>query len=49
MTFVSEYNKSNPDHITIKLEIVPNVNASDVLKAEIATGNAPDICRALPA
>ena len=41
--FVSDYNSSNPDGITLKIEIVPNANAYDVLKAEIADGNAPDI------
>jgi multiple sugar transport system substrate-binding protein len=41
--FVASYNKSNKDGITVKLEIVPNLNAIDVLKTEIAAGNAPDI------
>jgi multiple sugar transport system substrate-binding protein len=41
--FVANYNSTNPDHITVKLEIVPNANATDVLKTEIAAGNAPDI------
>jgi multiple sugar transport system substrate-binding protein len=42
-TFVANYNKSNKDGITLKLEIVPNANAYDTLKTEIAAGNAPDI------
>jgi multiple sugar transport system substrate-binding protein len=41
--FVASYNSSNPDGITVKLEIVPNANAYDVLKTEIAAGNGPDI------
>jgi multiple sugar transport system substrate-binding protein len=41
--FVENYNKTNKDGITVKLEIVPNANAYDVLKTEIAAGNAPDI------
>jgi multiple sugar transport system substrate-binding protein len=41
--FVANYNKTNKDNISIKLEIVPNANAYDVLKTEIAAGNAPDI------
>jgi multiple sugar transport system substrate-binding protein len=42
-TMVADYNKSNKDGITLTLEIVPNANAYDVLKTEIAAGNAPDI------
>jgi multiple sugar transport system substrate-binding protein len=41
--FVASYNSLNKDGITIKLEIVPTVTASDVLKNEMAAGNAPDI------
>lgn len=41
--FIASYNKSNKDGITVKIEIVPNANAYDVLKTEIAAGNAPDI------
>ncbi len=41
--FVANYNSTNKDGITVKLEIVPNANAYDVLKTEIAAGNAPDI------
>jgi len=41
--FVTYYNKLNKDGITIKLEIVPNANAYDTLKTEIAAKNAPDI------
>jgi multiple sugar transport system substrate-binding protein len=41
--FVKNYNATNKDKITLKLEIVPNANAYDVLKTEIAAGNAPDI------
>jgi multiple sugar transport system substrate-binding protein len=40
---VADYNANNADKITIKLEIVPNANATDVLKTEIAAGNGPDI------
>jgi len=41
--FVADYNKNNKDGITIKLEIVPNANAYDTLKTEIAAGNSPDV------
>jgi multiple sugar transport system substrate-binding protein len=41
--FVASYNSLNKDGITIKLEIVPTGTASDVLKNEMAAGNAPDI------
>jgi multiple sugar transport system substrate-binding protein len=41
--FVENYNKINKDGITIKLEIVPYASAYDVLKSEMAAGNAPDI------
>jgi multiple sugar transport system substrate-binding protein len=40
--FVDAYNKTSGG-ITLKLEIVPNANATDVLKTEIAAGKAPDI------
>ena len=39
---VVRFNKSHSD-IQIKLEIVPSAIASDTLKAEMASGNAPDI------
>jgi multiple sugar transport system substrate-binding protein len=41
--FVANYNSANKDGITIKLEVVPTVAAADVLKNEMAAGNAPDI------
>ena len=40
--FVKTYNASQ-NRIYINLEIVPNASAYDVLKTEIAVGNAPDI------
>lgn len=40
--FVKDYNTKNPG-TTLKLEIVPNANAYDVLKTEIAAGNGPDV------
>jgi multiple sugar transport system substrate-binding protein len=41
-TFVKNYNASQK-LIYINLEIVPNTSAYDILKTEIAAGNAPDI------
>src|ERR1035437_3964855 len=41
--WVANYNKTNKDGIKITLEIVPNANAFDTLKTEIAAGNTPDI------
>jgi multiple sugar transport system substrate-binding protein len=41
-TFVKAYNESQ-SKIFINLEIVPNANAYDILKTEIAAGTAPDI------
>lgn len=41
--FVANYNSTNKDGITIKLDIVPNADAYDTLKTEIAAGNSPDI------
>jgi multiple sugar transport system substrate-binding protein len=41
--FVTRYNRDHPCAMPIKLEIVPNTNAIDELKTEIASGNAPDI------
>jgi multiple sugar transport system substrate-binding protein len=41
--FVASYNSVNRDGITINLEIVPTTTAADVLKKEMAAGNAPDI------
>jgi len=41
-TFVKNYNESQ-SKIYINLEIVPNANAYDILKTEIAADNAPDI------
>jgi multiple sugar transport system substrate-binding protein len=40
--FVKDYNSSQ-SKIYINLEIVPNANAYDILKTQIAAGNAPDI------
>jgi multiple sugar transport system substrate-binding protein len=42
-SFIADYNANNKDNIKITDEIVPNANAYDVLKTEIAAGNAPDI------
>lgn len=41
-TFVAAYNKSQTN-IVLKLEIVPNTSAYDVLKTQIAAGNPPDV------
>jgi multiple sugar transport system substrate-binding protein len=43
--FVAAYNAGAgaTDKVSIKLEIVPNANAYDVLKTQIAAGNGPDI------
>jgi multiple sugar transport system substrate-binding protein len=41
--FVSNYNATNKDGIAIQLEVVSNESANEVLKTEIAAGNAPDI------
>lgn len=41
--FVADYNANNKDGIAIQLEVVENATASEVLRTEIAAGNAPDI------
>jgi multiple sugar transport system substrate-binding protein len=41
--FVANYNATNKDGIAIQLEVVENSTASEVLRTEIAAGNAPDI------
>lgn len=41
--FVTSYNSVNKNGITLKLEVVPTATAADVLKTEMAAGNAPDI------
>ena len=41
--FVANYNAANADCNLLMRETVPNANAYDVLKTEIAAGNAPDI------
>jgi multiple sugar transport system substrate-binding protein len=41
--FAAKYKQANTDCIDLKLEIIPNANAADVLKSDIAAGNAPDI------
>jgi multiple sugar transport system substrate-binding protein len=41
--FLTSYNERNTDCIHLKTEIIPNANAADVLRTEIAAGNAPDI------
>ena len=41
--FVANYNATNKDGITIQLEAVENSTAAEVLRTEIAAGNAPDI------
>jgi multiple sugar transport system substrate-binding protein len=40
---VSDYNAAHPCSSPLKLEIVPNSSAYDLLKTKIAGGNAPDI------
>jgi multiple sugar transport system substrate-binding protein len=41
--FVANYNKTNKDGITIKLDIEPNATANAILKTDIVAGNIPDI------
>jgi len=41
--FVTKYNQTNTDAITLKTEIVPQDSAYATLKSELAAGNAPDI------
>jgi len=41
--FVNNYNNSNKDNIFLQLSIIPNLNATDVLKTQIAAGKGPDI------
>jgi len=40
--FITEYNKSQKD-VYLQYEIVDNTQAANILKTEIASGNAPDI------
>jgi multiple sugar transport system substrate-binding protein len=40
--FVADFNAANKD-VQIKVDIVPNANAYDVLKTQLAAGNPPDI------
>jgi len=41
--FAKQFNGTNSSCILLELEIAPAANAYDVLKTEIAAGNAPDI------
>jgi multiple sugar transport system substrate-binding protein len=41
--FVNKYNDSNTDNIFLQVSIIPNTNAIDVLKTQIAAGKGPDI------
>jgi multiple sugar transport system substrate-binding protein len=41
--FVSKYNATNADGVTLVLEVVPYETSRTTLKTEIASGNAPDI------
>ena len=41
--FINNYNDTNKDHITIVPSIIPNANAIDVLKTQMAAGKGPDI------
>jgi multiple sugar transport system substrate-binding protein len=41
--FVNNYNDNNTDNIFLQLSIIPNSNATDTLKTQIAAGKGPDI------
>ena len=41
--FVNKYNDSNTDNIFLQVSIVPNSNATDTLKTQIAAGKGPDL------
>jgi multiple sugar transport system substrate-binding protein len=41
--FVNNYNDNNKDNIFIAPSIIPNTNATDTLKTQIAAGKGPDI------
>jgi multiple sugar transport system substrate-binding protein len=41
--FVNKYNDSNTDNIFLQVSIIPNANATDTLKTQIAAGKGPDI------
>jgi multiple sugar transport system substrate-binding protein len=41
--FVNNYNNTNTDNIFLQPSIIPNSNATDTLKTEIAAGKGPDI------
>ena len=41
--FVNKYNDTNTDNIFLQVSIVPNSNATDTLKTQIAAGKGPDI------
>lgn len=43
INFIGKYNSTNTDNIVIDPVIVPNQNATDTLKTQIASGNGPDI------
>jgi multiple sugar transport system substrate-binding protein len=41
--FVNNYNNTNKDNIFLQPSIIPNANATDTLKTQIAAGKGPDI------
>ncbi len=41
--FVNNYNNTNKDNIFLQVSIIPNANATDTLKTQIAAGKGPDI------
>jgi len=41
--FVNNYNNTNKDNIFLQVSIIPNTNATDTLKTQIAAGKGPDI------
>jgi multiple sugar transport system substrate-binding protein len=41
--FVNNYNDTNKDNVFLAVSIVPNTNATDQLKTQIAAGKGPDI------
>ena len=41
--FVNNYNDTNKDNIFLAVSIIPNANATDTLKTQIAAGKGPDV------
>ena len=41
--FVNNYNNTNKDNIFLQVSIIPNTNATDQLKTQLAAGKGPDI------